>query len=170
MWLHHRSWEASAYRLTTAWRSCWHEISKTLCLRTISNLELDAGCTVHWRWLSCFSHNLDLAVQIGLTDGRVKWVLRVCRQIVSSFSYGWKRRRELAKEQEKRNLSKHILKPDMKTPWGSVFDVTHHIMGQQKSIRIILAINSTSCAHLARYGVSSGCSIYPLYMDSYACW
>ena len=123
------------------------DVTKLVALTTDSGSNIVLACELlHWRRLSCFGHNLDLAIQKGLPDGRVEQVLRVCRQIVSSFSYRWKRR-ELAEEQEKRNLPKYKLKADVKTRWGSVFDMINHIMEQQEPIRIILA-SDRKTAHL----------------------
>lgn len=124
------------------------DATKLVALTTDSGSNIVLACDLlHWRRLSCFGHNLDLAIQKGIADGRVERVLRVCRQIVSSFSYSWKRRRELAEEQDKRNLPKHKLKADVKTRWGSVFDMISRIMEQQEPIRIILA-NDRRTAHL----------------------
>ena len=125
------------------------DATKLVALTTDSGSNIVLACELlNWRQLSCFGHNLDLAIQKGLADGRVERVLCVCRQIVSSFSYNWKRRRELAEEQEKCNLPKHKLKADVKTRWGSVFDMINRIMEQQEPIRIVLA-NDRRTAHLA---------------------
>ena len=124
------------------------DATKLVVLTTDSGSNIVLACELlHWRRLSCFGHNLDLAIQKGLADGRVERVLRVCRHIVSSFSYSWKRKRELAEEQQKRNLPKHKLKADVKTRWGSVFDMINRIMEQQEPIRIILASDRRT-AHL----------------------
>ena len=49
-----------------------------------------ACCSLKWNHLSCFSHNLDLAVNKGLNDPRVDWVLSLCKKVVATFSYSWK--------------------------------------------------------------------------------
>ena len=70
-------------------------------------LTTDSGSNIHvhvvaaarklgWTWLSCFGHNLDLAIAKAVSkDKRCNRALAVARRIVSSFSCSWKRRREL---------------------------------------------------------------------------
>ena len=97
--------------------------------------------------MNCFGHNLDLAIQKGLADHRIERVLHVCRQVVAAFSYRWKRRRQMVEEQEKKNLPKHRLKTDVKTRWGSVFDMIERIIEQREPIRSVLGSDQAS-AHL----------------------
>ena len=40
-----------------------------------------------WMHVSCFGHNLDLAINKGLNDSRVDRVISLCRKALSSFSY-----------------------------------------------------------------------------------
>ena len=49
-----------------------------------SNIRL-ACQLLKWRQLTCFGHNLDLAVRKGLSDHRVNRVLHLSRQIVTAF-------------------------------------------------------------------------------------
>ena len=60
--------------------------------------------------LSCFGHNLNLAVTKALKDdNRISRALGLARNIVSAFSASWKRRRELMNTQAAKNLPQHSL-------------------------------------------------------------
>ena len=100
-----------------------------------------------WKRLSCFGHNLDLAIHKALDDRRVERVLRVCQQVVAKFSQSWKKTRELTLVQEEKKLPKHKLKADCPTRWGSAFDMISRIVEQQEAIRVVLA-NDRKTAHL----------------------
>ena len=53
----------------------------------------------------------------------------------------------MLEEQEKKNLPKHRLKADVKTRWGSVFDIIERIIEQREPIRSVLG-NDRASAHL----------------------
>lgn len=67
--------------------------------------------SLHWPWLNCFGHNLNLAVTNGLHDQRQKTerTLGLCRNIVGAFSHSWQRKHELHKKQVDLGLPKHSL-------------------------------------------------------------
>ena len=100
-----------------------------------------------WKRVSCFGHNLDLAIHKGLNDARIQRVLRLCRQVVAKFSCSWKKQKELTAAQEDKQLPLHKLKADCPTRWGSVFDMISRIVEQQEAIRVVLASDRKS-AHL----------------------
>ena len=83
-----------------------------------SNIRL-ACQLLKWRQLTCFSHNLDLAVRKGLSDYIVDRVLHLSRQIVTAFSLSWKRTKSLAVIQQQKSLPLKKLKGDVSTQWGS---------------------------------------------------
>ena len=68
-----------------------------------SNVKL-ACELLHWNRLSCFGHNLNLAVGKGLNDSQVQRALRVCRSAVAAFSRSWKKQRDLVIAQEQKNF------------------------------------------------------------------
>ena len=73
---------------------------KQVAITTDSGAYIKLACELlGWQRLSCFGHNLDLAVNKGLDDGRmhVDTVLRKCRRTVAAFSQSWKRNNELTK-------------------------------------------------------------------------
>ena len=54
---------------------------------------ISAANILEWQRLSCFGHNLNLAVTNSLkNDNRVTKALGIARSIVSAFYASWKRR------------------------------------------------------------------------------
>ena len=94
-----REWELSA--------------DKVSCLTTDSGANIKAAVqNLGWPWLSCFRHNLNLAVSNTLEKTeklRTDRALAVCRTINGMFSHSWRRRRELQKAQVELGLPHHSL-------------------------------------------------------------
>ena len=77
--------------------------TKLVALTTDSSSNIKLACQLAgWKRLSCFGHNLDLAVKKGLMDSRIDRVAAVCRKIVTIFNQSWKRQRDMATFQEER--------------------------------------------------------------------
>ena len=97
--------------------SSWNLNSdRQVAITTDNGANVKLACELlQWNRLSCFGHNLDIAVKKGLQDHRIERVLGVCPKVVSAFFYSWKRRRELAKLQKEKNLPSHLLVGDCKT-------------------------------------------------------
>ena len=89
--------------------------------------------------LSCFGHNLDLAINKGLKDSRIDRVLGLCRKVIASFSCNWKRQRDLKEIQQHKDLPLKKLKGDVYTRWGSTTDMIERIVEQQDPIRVVLS-------------------------------
>jgi len=124
---------------------------KQVAITTDSGANIKLACELlGWQRLSCFGHNLDLAVNKGLDDGRMRvdTVLRKCRKIVAAFSQSWKRTNELTKVQEQQKLPLHKLKADVSTRWGSTAVMVKRILEQKEAIRIVLS-GDRSTSHLA---------------------
>lgn len=116
------------------------DATKLVAITTDSGSNVKLACALlHWRWLSCFGHNLDLAVRKALDDRRVTRLLKVCRQVIATFSRSWKKKRDLAKAQHEKQLPLHNLKADCVTRWGSSLAMLERITEQQEAIRIVLA-------------------------------
>lgn len=63
-----------------------------------------------WEQISCFVHNLNLAITGTIKDAqRLTRALGVCRKVVSSFSTSRKRRRDLKKNQIEKGIPQHTL-------------------------------------------------------------
>ena len=83
-----------------------------------SNIKL--ACTLlGWSRVSCFGHNLDLAIRKSLDDQRVDRVVRLCRKIVATFSSSWKRTKALQEALQQQGLRVRKLRADVATRWGS---------------------------------------------------
>ena len=72
-------------------------------------------------WLSCFEHNLNLAVSKAIQIDRVQRCIRKCHLHIEVFSRSWKKSRDLCQKQEALNLPRHKLIADVSTRWGSTF-------------------------------------------------
>lgn len=75
----------------------------------------------------------------GMKDQRVVRAVRVCKNIVSAFSYSWKKKKALAKAQQELNLPQHKLKTACVTRWGSMQMMTARVLEQKKAITQVLA-------------------------------
>lgn len=83
---------------------------KHVCMTTDNGSNIKKALRdLDWINLSCFGHNLHLAVNGAMNDKRISRTLGVCRTIVSTFSTSWKKRRELKEAQETLGLPKHQL-------------------------------------------------------------
>jgi hypothetical protein len=59
--------------------------------------------------LSCFGHNLDLAITKGISYAAAQRAVRVCRKAVEAFARSWKRRRDLTAKQVELGIPQHKL-------------------------------------------------------------
>ena len=83
---------------TTTFESWMLTAEKQVCLTTDSGSNVvKAARDLKWPRLSCFGHNLHLAITKSLDhDSRVSRALGLTRKIVSAFHCSWKRKRELS--------------------------------------------------------------------------
>ena len=89
--------------------------------------------------LSCFGHNLDLAINKALQIDRVQQAIRRCHTLVELFSMSWKKNRDLHQKQLELQLSEHRLISDVTTRWGSTHSMIARILEQQQAIYAVLA-------------------------------
>ena len=70
------------------------EVGRQVCITTDNGSNILCATTVRLMWtqLSCFGHNLHLAVVNSIKDeSRVQRCLGLCRKLVSAFSHSWKK-------------------------------------------------------------------------------
>lgn len=70
---------------------------KLVCLTTDNAANVILAAQLNgWRRLQCFGHRLHLAIENAMKDAKVDRAVGVCKKLVASFSYSWKKRRDLA--------------------------------------------------------------------------
>ena len=133
-------------------------LSETLHQCKLAELQLvgitsDSGSNVKlacellkWKRLSCFGHNLNLAVEKGLNDARVR-VLRLCKCCRHLLPKLKKKQRDLTIIQEQKGLPTHKLKADVVTCWGSSYEMVERLLEQMEAVRVVLASDRKS-SHL----------------------
>ena len=95
-----------------------------------------------WQRLSCFGHNLNLAVTNSLKDdNRVSRALGVAHRIVSAFSTSWKRRQDLSIVQIEKKLPQHMLIAHCPTRWKSKAKMISRLLEQENAIRAVLGLD-----------------------------
>ena len=90
-------------------------------------------------WLSCFGHNLNLAVMKAVNIDRVQQAVKKCHSLIEVFSRSWKKSRDLCQKQEDLALPKHKLIADVSTRWGSTYKMVAQIVEQHQAICAVLA-------------------------------
>lgn len=64
----------------------------------------------------------------------VERAMKVCKKIVSAFSYSWKKKKALRRVQQEMNLPTHKLKTACPTRWGSMQMMMARILEQKNAI------------------------------------
>lgn len=74
-----------------------------------------------------------------MKDACIDRTVAVCEKVVSSFSFSWKRRRDLATAQQELNLPEHQLISESPTKWGSREKMIERVLEQEQAISQVLA-------------------------------
>ena len=118
------------------------------CLTTDNGSNfIKAASLLDWPHISCFGHNLHLAVTTATEDSRVSRAYGICHKIVNTFSHSWKKRRDLAQAQTALKLPKHTLCGACPTRWGSEQKMVARILEQESALRQVLGANQKT-SHL----------------------
>ena len=81
-----------------------------VCITTDNGSNIVCACNkLSWLRLSCFGHNLHLAIGKATNDRQCTRAIAVCKKIVSIFSMSWKKRRDLSQAQIDLNLRRKCL-------------------------------------------------------------
>ncbi|XP_061571822.1 E3 SUMO-protein ligase ZBED1-like [Cololabis saira] len=111
-----------------------------VCITTDKGANIIKAVSLNrWTRLQCFGHRLHLAIERSMKDPRIDRAVAVCKKVVSSFSFSWKRRRDLATAQQKLNLPAHQLISESPTRWGSREKMIERVLEQEKAISQVLA-------------------------------
>ena len=73
-----------------------------------------------------------------MKDPRIDRAVSLCKKVVSSFSFSWKRRRDLAKAQQELNIPEHQLISESPTRWGSRQKIIERLLEQERAVSKIL--------------------------------
>ena len=100
-----------------------------ICLTTDNGSNVvSAASTLGWTVLSCFGHNLNLAVTNATKDdARISRAIGVCKIIVT-------KKNELTKCRVVKGLPEHSLVTDCPTRWGSQQKMVARILEQDAAI------------------------------------
>uniref|UniRef100_A0A9J8DDS8 BED-type domain-containing protein n=1 Tax=Cyprinus carpio carpio TaxID=630221 RepID=A0A9J8DDS8_CYPCA len=131
--------------LAEALRSSFQEWSlderKLVCITTDNGANIVAAVRkLGWTWLSCFGHNLHLAVTNSMKSekDRTARAMGVCRNLVTAFSQSWQKKKKLQREQVEHNLPQHCLVLDCPTRWGTKQKMVARVLEQVPAIRRVV--------------------------------
>ena len=123
------------------WLNNWELLFECLIVSTTDNASniVAAFRSLDWLRISCFGHNLDLAISKALHNDRVKSALARCHRLVELFHHSWKKCRDHCEHQEFLGLPQQKLVGSVSTRWGSVYSMVMRVIEQQQAICAVLA-------------------------------
>ena len=85
--------------------------NRLACVTTDNGTNIVAAMRIlKWDRLSCFGHNLHLAITNSMkNDTRITRAVEVAHKMINTFAHSWKKRRDLAKAQVELKLPTHSL-------------------------------------------------------------
>ncbi|XP_036940317.1 E3 SUMO-protein ligase ZBED1-like [Acanthopagrus latus] len=137
--------EAIAQGLREALASWSLREEKQVCITTDNGSNVIKAASLNkWMRLQCFGHRLHLAIENAMKDPRIDRAVGICKKLVSSFSYSWRRKKELARAQKELKLPEHGLKTECPTRWGSRQAMIERVLEQHKAISQVLSSDRKS--------------------------
>ncbi|XP_057181274.1 E3 SUMO-protein ligase ZBED1-like [Triplophysa rosa] len=126
--------------------SAWGLLEERLVCITTDNAAnmIRAASVNNWTRLHCFGHRLHLAIENAMKDSRMDRAVGLCKKLVSTFSYSWKRKREFSAAQKELKLPEHSLKTECPTRWGSRQAMIERVIEQQKATAHVLSSDKKS--------------------------
>ncbi|XP_042612121.1 uncharacterized protein LOC122144960 [Cyprinus carpio] len=100
-------------------RKCQHEWKDKVLRRFHSETRLTIEIAKTCEQLGGNVIRTQRIMERSMKDPRIDRAVAVCKKVVSSFSFSWKRRRDLATAQQELNLAAHQLISESPTRWGS---------------------------------------------------
>ncbi|XP_025759720.1 zinc finger BED domain-containing protein 1-like [Oreochromis niloticus] len=94
-----------------------------------------------WPRIQCFGHRLHLAIGHAMDDARITRAISLCKKVVSSFSYSWRKRRELAEVQIQLGLPSHQLLTEATAGWGSRLLMIERVLEQERALSKVLSVD-----------------------------
>ena len=86
-----------------------------------------------------------------MDDHRIIRCIALCKKMVSSFSYSWKRRRELAEVQIQLGLPTHQLITESATRWGSRQQMISRVLEQKAALSKVMFADKKSRHHVLNW-------------------
>ena len=83
-----------------------------------------------------------------MRDKRIERAMGVSKKVVSTFSYSWKKKKELTAAQKELDLPEHRLMTESPTRWGSRHAMIARVLEQEKAISKVLSADRQT-RHLA---------------------
>ena len=101
-----------------------------------------------WNDLSCFGHNLHLAITNSMKDDdRINCAIGIAHKIVGAFAHSWKKKQDIIKVQTEMNLPHHSLVTECITRWRTCYKMLDRILEQERALVQILG-DDPKTAHL----------------------
>ncbi|KAK1906977.1 Zinc finger BED domain containing protein 4, partial [Dissostichus eleginoides] len=114
--------------------------ARQVCITTDNGSNIVKAVSLNkWKRLQCFGHRLHLAIERSMKDSRIDRAVGVCKKVVSSFSFSWKKRRDLGTAQQELNSPAHQLISESPTRWGSRAKMIERVLEQERAISQVLA-------------------------------